>query len=132
MANAIFKTLPLWQKAPVRGFSAAPRQLKTRTTSQRLKLLQSIYEPAFGHLRPGSPEYKALANSGKVWEDHFKPRDMGPWLETQKKLKSTLESVDKFKIFFAERRELRSSVTYSLVPEWAHQSVAIEANPLSL
>ncbi|KFZ18374.1 hypothetical protein V501_01254 [Pseudogymnoascus sp. VKM F-4519 (FW-2642)] len=132
MATAIFKTLPLWQKPTVRGFSAAQRQLKTRTTSQRLKLLQSIYEPAFGHLRPDSPEYEALANSGKVWEDHFKPRDLGPWLEAQKKLESTLESVDKFKIFFGERPELRSSVTHSLVPEWAHQSVAIEANPLSL
>ncbi|OBT95240.1 hypothetical protein VE01_07607 [Pseudogymnoascus verrucosus] len=119
-------------KAAVRGFSAAPRQLKTRTTSQRLKLLQSIYEPAFSHLRPGSPEYEGLANSGKVWEDHFKPRDLGPWLETQKKLKSKLESVDKFKIFFGERPQLRISVTHSLVPEWAHQSVAIEANPLSL
>ncbi|KFY73561.1 hypothetical protein V499_06382 [Pseudogymnoascus sp. VKM F-103] len=98
----------------------------------RLKLLQSIYEPAFSHLRPGSPEYEALANSGKVWEDHFKPRDLGPWLETQKKLKSKLESVDKFKIFLGERPQLRISVTHSLVPEWAHQSVAIEANPLSL
>lgn len=131
MATTIFKSLPLWQKATARGFAAAPRHLKTRATTQRLKLLQSIYEPAFSHLRPGSPEYEALANSGKVWEDHFKPREMGPWLETQSKLESTLESVDKFRIFFGERPELRSSVTHSLITEWAHQSTAIEANPLS-
>ncbi|KFY28311.1 hypothetical protein V493_02994 [Pseudogymnoascus sp. VKM F-4281 (FW-2241)] len=130
MATAIFKTPSLWQKATVRGFVSVPRQLKT--TTQRLKLLQSIYEPAFGHLKPGSPEHEALAKSGKVWEDHFKPRDLGPWLEVQKKLKSTLESVDKLKIFFGGRPELRSSVTHSLITEWAHQSTAIEANPLSL
>lgn len=131
MATATFKSLPLWQRATARGFAAAPRQLKTQTTTQRLKLLQSIYEPAFGHLRPGSPEYEALANSGKVWEDHFKLREMGPWLEAQTKPESTLESVDKFKIFFGERPELRSLVTHSLITEWAHQSTAIEANPLS-
>lgn len=131
MATVIFKSLPLWQKVTMRGFATAPRQLKSHVTEQRLKLLQSIYEPAFGHLRPGSPEYEALANSGKVWEDHFKPRGLGPWLEAQKKLESTLESVDKFRIFFEQRPELRKSVIHSLVAEWAHQSTAIEANPLS-
>ncbi|KAL5349042.1 hypothetical protein ACLOAV_006468 [Pseudogymnoascus australis] len=131
MATAIFKSLPLWQKVTMRGFATAPRQLKSQVTKQRLKLLQSIYEPAFGHLRLGSPEYESLANSGKAWEDHFKPYDLGPRLETQKKLESTLESVDKFRIFFEQRPELRSSVTHSLIAEWAHQSTAIEANPLS-
>lgn len=131
MATVISKSLPLWQKATARGFAAPSRQLKTRATTQRLKLLQSIYEPAFGHLRPGSPEYEALANSGKVWEDHHKPRDLGPWLEARSKLESTLESVDKFRIFFGERPELRSSLTNSLITEWAHQSTSIEANPLS-
>lgn len=129
MAATIFKSLPLWQKALVRGFSTAPHHLKTRT--QRLKLLQSIYEPAFGHLKPGSPEHEALANSGKVWEDHFRPRDLGRWLEAQRQLKSTLESVDRFKIFFNDRPDLRSSVTHYLEPEWAHQSTTIEANPLT-
>jgi Fic family protein len=129
MAATILKSLPLWQKALVRGISAVPHHLKTRNT-QRPKLLQSIYEPAFGHLKPGSPEYETLANSGKVWEDHFRPRDLEPWLETQTRLKSTLESVDKFRIFFKDRPELRSLVTHYLEPEWAHQSTAIEANPL--
>ncbi|OBT64177.1 hypothetical protein VE03_06859 [Pseudogymnoascus sp. 23342-1-I1] len=78
------------------------------------------------------PEYEALANSGKVWEDHFKPRDLGPWLEAQKKLESTLESVEKFRAFFEQRPELRSAVTHSLITEWAHQSTSIEANPLLL
>ena len=131
MATIIFKSLPLWQKATTRGFAAASRRLKTRATTQRLKLLQSIYEPVFGHLKPGSPESEALASSGRVWEDHFKPRDLGPWLETQTKLQCTLESVGKFRIFFEERPKFRSSVTHSLIPGWAHQSTAIEANPLS-
>lgn len=132
MSTTISKTLPLWQKATVSRFAAPSRRLKSRVTTQRLKLLRSIYEPAFGHLTPGSPEFEDLANSGKVWEDHFKPRDLGPWLETQEKLESPLESVDKLKIFFEKRPELRSSVTHSLIPEWAHQSAAIEANLLSL
>lgn len=59
-------------------------------------------------------------------------RDLEPWLGTQKKLESMLESVDKFRIFFEDRPELRGSVTRSLITEWAHQSTAIEANPLSL
>lgn len=116
----------------MRRFAAASRQIKPQVTTQRLKLLQSIYEPAFGHLTPGTPEFEDLANSGKVWEDHFKTRDLEPWLETQKKLESTVESVDKFRIFFKDRPELRGSVTRSLITEWAHQSTAIEANPLSL
>ncbi|KFY07355.1 hypothetical protein V492_07216, partial [Pseudogymnoascus sp. VKM F-4246] len=132
MATVISKTLPLWQKITARGFTSGSWHLKAPATTQRLKLLQSIYEPAFGHLRPGSPEYEALANSGKLWEDHFKPRDLGPWLEAQTKLDSTLESVDKYRIFFEERPKLRGSVTRALINEWAHQSTAIEANPLSL
>ncbi|OBT78305.1 hypothetical protein VF21_03027 [Pseudogymnoascus sp. 05NY08] len=134
MATTIFKTLPLLrQKAALRGFAAYPRLIQTQATrasAQRRKLLQSIYQPAFGHLQPGSPEYEALADSGKVWEDHFKPRDLAPWLEMQSKLQSTLDSVDKFKPFFRNRPDLRSSVTRALISDYAHQSTSIEGNPL--
>ncbi|KFY21166.1 hypothetical protein V491_03112 [Pseudogymnoascus sp. VKM F-3775] len=129
--DCFFKILlRLRQKAVLRGPGASPRLIQTQATAQRRKLLQSIYQPAFAHLEPGSPEYEALADSGKVWEDYFKPSDMAPWREMQTKLQSTLDSVDKFKPFFKNRPTLRSSVTRSLISDYAHQSTSIEGNPL--
>lgn len=106
------------------------RLIGTQVGRQRIELLHSIYDPSFAHLKPGSTEYEALADSGRVWEEYFKPRDLAPWLAAQSKLESTLKSVDKFKPFFDDRPELRNSTARALVCEYAHQSTSIEANPL--
>lgn len=37
-------------------------------------LLRRVYAP-FAGLAKGSPEYTALAQSGRVWEDYFQPAD---------------------------------------------------------
>lgn len=114
----MFKTLaPLRQKATLRRLPASPiRLIQSQATIRRRKRLESIYKPAFSHLTPGSPDFEALADSGRVWEDHFKPSDLTPWLAVQAKLQSTLNSVDKYKTFFKDRPELHELATrgYSL------------------
>ena len=44
----------------------------------RHELLKKIYEPAAKYAKDTS-EYNELANSGKVWENYFRPSDDGPY-----------------------------------------------------
>lgn len=100
-------------------------RLPSTTASRRLELLQGIYKPHFGHLDPKGEEYARLAASGKVWEDHFKPAKLEPFLKVQNRFKSQLHSIDKLKNVLKPEQ-----VTRALLNSFSLQSSTIEGNPL--
>jgi hypothetical protein len=104
------------------------RHFSSQQNPSRRKLLEAVYFPAFKNLKKDSPEYNAIARSGKVWEDFFKPQDVEPYLLAQAKLRKTLERVDKEKLFL--RTDSIKAITRALAKEYAHQSTALEGNPL--
>lgn len=110
----------------------AKRYLSTsrQLLHNRVEILNSIYKPAFGKRVKGSPDYEALANSGKVWENYFKPQNIQPYLVAQSKLQETLKNVDEHRQVLHERESNLESSTRALVTEYAHQSTAIEGNRL--
>ncbi|KAI9777955.1 MAG: hypothetical protein M1839_008490 [Geoglossum umbratile] len=103
---------------------------KSTTAAARNELSKRIYKP-FAELVPGSPEYIALGHSGRVWEDFHKPFDIEPYLEVQSKVKEQLDTIDAWKAFLVQHR-LKEKLTKALTNEYAHQSTAIEGNPLSI
>ncbi|KAK2027774.1 fic/DOC family protein [Colletotrichum zoysiae] len=109
------------------------RPLATRSKEDRdarLALLRQIYKP-FSLLDKGSPEYIELAKSGKVWEDHFQPYDserMG-YKTLQEENKNMLAEIDTLKELMKPQVP---ELARALVAEYAHQSVAIENNPLKI
>lgn len=120
-------SLGLHISAGKRCFNTYRQLLHNRHT-----LLTTIYKPAFEELERASPEYEALARSGKVWENYFKPQNLQPYLAAQSKLKETLMNVDKQKDFLHERQDFLKMITRALVNEYAHQSTAMEGNQLLL
>ncbi|KAL9121672.1 MAG: hypothetical protein Q9187_001771 [Circinaria calcarea] len=98
----------------------------------RRALLEAVYTSAFRKFPVNSPEWDALAYSGKVWEDYFRPQNIKPYLEAQTKLEKTLASADQYKSFFSARADLFKSTCRALIKEYAHQSNAIEGNPLRI
>ncbi|KAL6697911.1 fido domain-containing protein [Trichoderma pleuroticola] len=97
---------------------------------QRNDILRKIYAP-FSKLVKDSPEYKALAESGRVWEDYFQPGDgeRYGYVKLQKLHTPLLTEIDN------QRANLwtpKSRMLHSLIAEYAHQSVAIENNRLLL
>ncbi|TVY34040.1 hypothetical protein LOCC1_G007715 [Lachnellula occidentalis] len=96
----------------------------------RLDLLNSIYRQPFAKLKKGSPEYLALARSGRVWENFFQPGNLEPYLQAQSDLKQTLSSIDELKEFYREKDEAKKTILRALVSEYAHQSTSLEQNPL--
>ncbi|TDZ29405.1 Adenosine monophosphate-protein transferase Fic [Colletotrichum spinosum] len=94
----------------------------------RRALLTRIYAPAL-KLEKTSPEYRALEQSGKVWEDWFQPSSsslMG-YVGLQRYNRDLLAKIDEVKA------KMPPQVTTSnLVAEFAQQSVMIENNPLKL
>lgn len=115
-----------------RVFVAGRRHFSSQQNSARRMLLEAIYFPAFEKLQKGSPEYIALSRSGKVWETFFKPQNIKPYLAAQAKLQKTLKLVDKLKLSFSDRTDLKTTIPRALVIEYAHQSTAIEGNPLRI
>jgi len=111
---------------------AGRRHFSSQQNSARRKLLEPIYIPAFEKLQNGTPEYEALARSGKVWENFFKPQNIEPYLAAQAKLQETLNYTDKHKLFFSKRTDLMKTITRALVNEYAQQSTAIEGNSLQV
>jgi len=91
--NMRFTTRPL-------TIAAGRRYISNQQTSSRHQLLLEIYHAAFQNLEKDSPEYNTLSRSGKVWENFFKPQDVHPYLLAQTKLQSTLDRVDKQKLFY--------------------------------
>jgi Fic family protein len=108
------------------------RQFSSQHNSDRRKLLETIYFQAFGQFEKGTQEYKALACSGKVWENYFKPQNIKPYLLAQAKLEETLKYADRQKLFFSERKDIMKTITRALIKEYAHQSTAIEGNLLQV
>ena len=108
------------------------RYLSSQRFPARRALLESVYSSAFGKIEKDSPEYIALARSGRVWENFFNPQNIEPYLAAQAKLQKTLAEADRQKLFFAQRADLLNSINRALIPEYAHQSTAIEGNPLRL
>lgn len=99
----------------------------------RVELLKSIYGPAVADLKKDSPEYDALARSGRIWEDYFKPGNIEPYLQTQADLKEILIEIDEIKEWLQKKdNNARINVLRSLVCECAQQSTSIERNPLDL
>ena len=109
---------------------ASQRHYSSQQNPARLKLLKAIYSPEFEKLQKGTPEYAALARSGKVWENFFKPQNVKPYLAAQAKLQDILNGSNKRKSFFSKRMDLMKTTTRALVIEYAHQSTAIEGNTL--
>jgi hypothetical protein len=67
-----------------------------------------------------------------VWENFFKPQNIKPYLAAQAKLQDVLNGADKQKLFFSQRTDLMKTITEALVTKYAHQSTAIEGNPLRI
>jgi Fic family protein len=111
--------------------SAGRRYFSSQQYSTRLALLDAIYSP-FQKLQKCSPEYLALARSGKVWEDFFKPQNIEPYLAVQAKLQKFLDNIDELKIVFSRHADQLELINRTLVKEYAHQSTAIEGNPLAI
>ena len=118
-----------WFKRLVSG---SRRRYSTQPHSARRKLLEKIYSPAFSKLEKDSPEYQALARSGRVWENWFKPQSIEPYLAAQGKIASLLAAADKQKASFSRRGDFFKSATRALVKEYSHQSTAIERNTLTI
>ncbi|KAL6864113.1 fido domain-containing protein [Trichoderma novae-zelandiae] len=95
---------------------------------ERDALLRKIYAP-FAGLANGSPEYMALANSGKVWEDYFQPGDSERYGydKLQKQCAIILDDIDGWR---KSMKLPKNDTVRSLIAEYAHQSVAIEDNKL--
>ncbi|MCJ1367623.1 hypothetical protein MMC16_006757 [Acarospora aff. strigata] len=110
--------------------SAGRRYSSTHQYPTRRALLEAVYLPVFAKLEKDSPEYKSLAISGKVWEDFFKAQNIEPYLAAQVKLQTVLDEADEQKTFFSQRPDLFRSTIRALAKEYAHQSTAIEGNPL--
>ncbi|ETR98193.1 hypothetical protein M419DRAFT_12017 [Trichoderma reesei RUT C-30] len=78
-------------------------------------LLRRVYAP-FAGLAKGSPEYTALAQSGRVWEDYFQPADSDRYgyIKLQQQHADTLDNIDDWK---RSIKAMPSSTTIrSLVP----------------
>ncbi|KAL7949942.1 hypothetical protein V8C42DRAFT_361026 [Trichoderma barbatum] len=99
-------------------------------THERNRRLRRIYAP-FAKLVKGSPEYDALAESGKAWEDYFQPGDgeRYGYSKLQKLHATLLEEIDGLR---ASLQTPRGRILHSLVAVYAHQSVFIENNRLLL
>ncbi|RNJ51921.1 hypothetical protein D7B24_005897 [Verticillium nonalfalfae] len=118
-----------------KGLRPLHRVSKSRYISQEVKvqrnaMLRQVYAP-FADLVEGSPEYVRLSESGKVWENYFRPGDrthLG-YDAIQKDHADMLAEIDKFKRLLKPRI---GQLAKTLVAEYAHQSVAIENNPLTL
>src|ERR1700733_6765434 len=108
---------------------AGRRHYSSQQNPTRLELFKTVYSPAFEKLQKSTPEYTALARSGKVWENFFKPQNIKPYLAAQAKLQDILNCADKHKLF-SKRTDVMKTVTRALVTEYAHQSTAIEGNNL--
>ncbi|RFU73147.1 fic doc family [Trichoderma arundinaceum] len=109
-----------------RSFGFSPRSSSWRT--ERDAVLRKVYAP-FAELSKGTPEYKQLAESGKVWEDYFQPGDSERYgyVKLQKLHGPLLDEIDGWR----ESMKLPKAATIrSLIAEYAHQSVAIENNQL--
>jgi hypothetical protein len=118
-----------WFKRLVSG---SRRSYSTQPISARRKLLEKIYSPVFSKLEKDSPEYQALARSGRVWENWFKPQSIEPYLAAQEKIASLLTTADKQKASSSRRGDLFKSTARALVKEYSHQSTAIEGNTLTI
>lgn len=123
MASGLWRTAAS-TKLLVRDFGIAS------PSDQRRKRLLEIYAP-FAKLEKNSPEYNALAYSGKVWEDYHHPGDSAKqgYEKLHQKHTEILAEIDSLK----KSMELPvCSIAKSLVTEYAHQSVQIENNRLKL
>jgi hypothetical protein len=98
------------------------RQFATKSseTVERGKLLTSIYHDAFKGPKLYSPEWKALTETGKIWENHFQPFNTKKWQDAQKTWSFMLDEID------ARREILRSSdwtrrLTMMLINDFVHE-----------
>ncbi len=96
---------------------------------RRRDLLARVYAP-FRQLKEGSDEWHKLAHSGRVWEDYFKPADSATYLNAQQENEEMLAFIDRMNSWVVAHLD-RRRLTLTLVPEYAHESVAIEGNCLS-
>jgi Fic family protein len=103
-------------------------QFRAYNTRARDELLRKVYAP-FKSLQEGSPEYKSLAKSGKVWEEYHNPGDDKPYLAIQATMVKELEEIDRWKQLLEYSHKKRVFTT-ALINEYAHQSVGIEGNNL--
>ncbi|KAI9844761.1 MAG: hypothetical protein M1837_005294 [Sclerophora amabilis] len=102
----------------------------TQQRFDRRTILKAIYQP-FQGLTKDSAEYNALAHSGTVWENYFKPQNIEPYRAAQEKLQTTLAEVDKLKeMVFSKPGQQWNETNRALVDEYAQQSTALELNPL--
>ncbi|KAL7785197.1 fido domain-containing protein [Trichoderma ceciliae] len=96
--------------------------------AERDDALRKVYEP-FAKLSKQSPEYRELAESGKVWEDYFQPgnSERYGYGKLQELHAPLLDEIDDWR----ESMKLpKSASVRSLIAEYAHQSVSIEGNKL--
>ncbi|KAH6607702.1 fic doc family [Trichoderma cornu-damae] len=95
---------------------------------QRDGHLRKVYAP-FANMNKETPEYRALAESGQVWEDYFQPANAERYGYTRLQQLHTplLNEIDHWR----KTMKLPKAATIrSLVAEYAHQSVFIELNKL--
>ncbi|KPM38455.1 hypothetical protein AK830_g8074 [Neonectria ditissima] len=100
----------------------------THVAKARLKLLEDVYKP-FKKFPRNSPEWIALAESGRVWEDYHQPADSVKqgYIRLQEEHASSLQEIDTLK---DSMKFPASVIAKRLVAAYAHQSVKIEDNRL--
>lgn len=60
------------------SFRRSVHKITSTERTARRELLEKVYAPFHG-LDRASQEYQELADSGRVWEDYFRPYDIGPY-----------------------------------------------------
>lgn len=115
----------------IRRFSFSARHAFSQPieAKRRRDLLARVYAP-FRQLKEGSDEWHKLARSGRVWEDYFGPYDNATYLDAQRENQEMLTFIDRMNSWVGSHLD-RRRLTLTLVPEYAHESVAIEGNSLS-
>ncbi|KAF2013339.1 hypothetical protein BU24DRAFT_464144 [Aaosphaeria arxii CBS 175.79] len=104
--------------------------LRTYVNPARILFLKEIYAEA-RKLDPRSEEYKVLERSGDCWYNYFQPdnSERYGYHELQKEYSDVLAEIDSLR---SSIKTPVSTIAKTLVPEYAHQSVKIESNSLSL
>lgn len=85
------------------------------------------------HLQNESAQYKALALSRRVWEDHVKQQGIEPYRPVQAELHHTINEIDTLKRhLLGQDAQGFKAASRGTIVEYANQSMALEANPLKI
>jgi hypothetical protein len=103
--------------------------------------LKTFYEPYFGHLTAGTPEYVKLGKTGLIWDRIYKLRNITPWKTAERTLTRQLQEIDTLRetIKLGDDIRIRSDLVSENITlsDWSFasfvsKSCEIEHNSLSV